>query len=288
MVGPAPGVQRDLFFPQIGASPVADGRLLLDQGFTGLRIVGSRFSRDTVRLTQFAARNGIPHTWIDVEDDNAAAEILAQLGVSVEEMPVVITGGGEVLRRPTIAELANTMGLAASARRSEMTDLLIVGAGPAGLAAAVYGASEGLQTVVLEAHHVGGQAGGSTRIENYLGFPTGISGAELTDRAQLQAQRFGAEISVPVRVVSLEVEPGRKVVVLEDGSRMETRALIVGRAIPSAGLDAIAQRRKELEAERAAEALEQADPVFRCLVRDSQKRLLRCRSSGGPNHHPET
>ena len=201
--------------------------LLLDQGFTGLRIVGSRFSRDTVRLTQFAARNGIPHTWIDVEDDNAAAEILAQLGVSVEEMPVVITGSGEVLRRPTIAELANTMGLAAPKRGSEMTDLLIVGAGPAGLAAAVYGASEGLRTVVLEAHHVGGQAGGSTRIENYLGFPTGISGAELTDRAQLQAQRFGAEISVPVRVVSLEVEPGRKVVVLEDGARMEARALIV-------------------------------------------------------------
>jgi thioredoxin reductase (NADPH) len=201
--------------------------LLLDQGFTGLRIVGSRFSRDTVRLTQFAARNGIPHTWIDVEDDAAAAEILAQLGVSVEEMPVVMTGSGEVLWRPTIAELANTMGLAAPARRSEMTDLLIIGAGPAGLAAAVYGASEGLRTVVFEAHHVGGQAGGSTRIENYLGFPTGISGTELTDRAQLQAQRFGAEISVPARAVSLEVEPGRKIVHLEDGTSMDARSLIV-------------------------------------------------------------
>jgi thioredoxin reductase (NADPH) len=201
--------------------------LLLDHGFTGLRIFGSRFSRDTVRLAQFASRNGIPHTCIDIEDDAAAAEILAQLGVSVEEVPVVITGRGEVLRRPTIAELADTMGLATPARRSEMTDLLIVGAGPAGLAAAVYGASEGLRTVVLEADHIGGQAGGSTRIENYLGFPTGISGAELTDRAQLQAQRFGAEISVPVRVVGLELEPGRKSVVLEDGTRMDARSLIV-------------------------------------------------------------
>lgn len=199
--------------------------LLLDQGFTGLRIVGSRFSRDTVRLTQFAARNGIPHTWIDVEEDTAAAEILTQLGVSVEEMPVVITGSGELLRRPTIAELANTMGLAAPARGSEMTDLLIVGAGPAGLAAAVYGASEGLRTVVLEAHHIGGQAGGSTRIENYLGFPTGISGAELTDRAQLQAQRFGAEISVPVRVAGLEVEPGRKSVLLGGEQALESVTL---------------------------------------------------------------
>ena len=201
--------------------------LLLDQGFTGLRIIGSRFSRDTVRLTQFAVRNGIPHTWIDVEEDETAAEILTQLGVPVEEIPVVISGSGEVLRRPTISELANTMGLTAPARRSAMTDLLIIGAGPAGLAASVYGASEGLRTVVLEAHHIGGQAGGSTRIENYLGFPAGISGADLTDRAQLQAQRFGVEISVPMRAVGLEVEPGRKIVLLEDGSKMDARALIV-------------------------------------------------------------
>ncbi len=201
--------------------------LLLDQGFTGLRIVGSRYSRDTVRLTQFVARNGIPHTWIDVEDDAAAAEILEQLGVSVEEIPVVITGSGEVLRRPTIAALADTMGLATPTHRSTTTDLLIIGAGPAGLAASVYGASEGLQTVVLEAHHIGGQAGGSTRIENYLGFPTGISGADLTDKALLQAQRFGAQISVPMRAVGLRVEPGRKVVLLENGSSMEARALIV-------------------------------------------------------------
>lgn len=201
--------------------------LLLDQGFVGLRIVGSRFSKDTVALARFAARNGIPHTWIDVEDDVAAEDILREFGVSTDEMPVVITGSGDVLRRPTVAELSTKMGLSAAIHDRDTSDLLVVGAGPAGLAAAVYGSSEGLETVVLESTHTGGQAGGSTRIENYLGFPTGISGAELTDRAQLQAQRFGAKLSVPSRVVGLEIEAGRKVVLLDDGSKRSASALIV-------------------------------------------------------------
>lgn len=201
--------------------------LLLDEGFTGLRIVGSRYSRATVRLTQFASRNAIPHTWIDVEEDPAADEILQQFGVGTDDMPVVITGDGEVLRRPSVADLSAKMGLAISRERQEVTDLLIVGAGPAGLAAAVYGASEGLSTVVLEADHAGGQAGGSTRIENYLGFPTGISGAELTDRALLQAQRFGAEILVPRGTVALEVEAGHKVVHLDNGEKLRGRALVI-------------------------------------------------------------
>lgn len=201
--------------------------LLLDSGFAGLRIIGSRYSPSTVRLTQFLARNGVPHTWIDVEDDPGAAELLQQFGVGPVDTPVVMMGDGTVLKRPTRDEISERMGLAAPVGEADVADLLIVGAGPGGLAAAVYGASEGLRTRVLEASHPGGQAGGSTRIENYLGFPMGVSGAELTDRALLQAQRFGAEVLVPREAVDLRIEPGRKVVRLANGEEVSGRALII-------------------------------------------------------------
>ena len=201
--------------------------LLLDAGFSGLRIIGSRFSADTVRLTQFASRNGVPHTWIDVEEDPAAEELLQQFGTCADDIPVVITGDGDLLLRPSRSELAAKLGLTMAARHRATADLLIVGAGPAGLAAAVYGSSEGLETLVIESSHAGGQAGGSSRIENYLGFPTGISGAELTDRAQLQAQRFGAEISVPHEAVELRLESDRKVLRLENDEEVSGRALII-------------------------------------------------------------
>jgi thioredoxin reductase (NADPH) len=201
--------------------------LLLDSGFSGLRVVGSRYSPATVSLAQFLARNGVPHTWIDVEEDIGAAELLQHLGVEPADTPLVLMGDGTVLKRPTHDEVSERMGLAAPVGEAEVADLLIVGAGPGGLAAAVYGASEGLRTRVLEADHPGGQAGGSTRIENYLGFPMGLSGAELTDRALLQAQRFGAEISVPREAVDLRVEPGRKVVRLANGGEACGRALII-------------------------------------------------------------
>ena len=201
--------------------------LLLDSGFSGLRVIGSRYSPDTVRVTQFLARNGVPHTWLDVEDDNAADDLLRQFGVGPDEMPVVMMGDGRILHRPSLAEVAERMGLSSPVGEMDLADLLIVGAGPGGLAAAVYGASEGLRTVVLEASHPGGQAGGSTRIENYLGFPMGLSGAELTDRALLQAQRFGAEISVPREAAGLRLEPGRKTVRLADGDEVSGRSLII-------------------------------------------------------------
>jgi thioredoxin reductase (NADPH) len=201
--------------------------LLLDSGFSGLRVVGSRYSPATIQLAQFLARNGVPHTWIDVEEDVGAAELLHQLGVSPADTPLVMMGDGTVLKRPTPDEVSDRMGLAAPVGEAEVADLLIVGAGPGGLAAAVYGASEGLQTRVLEGSHPGGQAGGSTRIENYLGFPMGLSGAELTDRALLQAQRFGAKISVPREAVDLRIEPGRKVVRLANGEEVSGRALII-------------------------------------------------------------
>jgi thioredoxin reductase (NADPH) len=169
----------------------------------------------------------VPHTWIDVEEDPAAEELLQQFGMCADDIPVVITGDGDLLRRPTRQELAAKLGLTASARRRATADLLVVGAGPGGLAAAVYGASEGLETLVIESSHTGGQAGGSSRIENYLGFPTGISGAELTDRAQLQAQRFGAEISVPHEAVGLRLESDRKVLRLENDEEVSGRTLII-------------------------------------------------------------
>ena len=162
---------------------------------TGLRIVGSRHSPDTRRLREFAARNRLPHSWIDLEEYPAAETLLCELGVVAAETPVVIWCGETVLRNPTNAELARLVGLPVASAREAGCDLVIVGMGPAGLAAAVYAASEGLGTIVVDAVAAGGQAGTSSRIENYLGFPSGISGAELAERAALQAAKFGARAS---------------------------------------------------------------------------------------------
>ena len=145
----------------------------------GRRILGSRFSQETRRLREFAARNRLPHTWIDLEEDRGAETLLRQLGIARDETPVVIWGGEQVLRNPSNAELAQVIGLRTPAAPNVTCDLIVVGAGPAGLAAAVYGASEGLATVVVYAVATGGQAATSSRIENYLGFPAGISGGSL-------------------------------------------------------------------------------------------------------------
>jgi thioredoxin reductase (NADPH) len=163
----------------------------------GLRIIGSRYSPDVRRLRDFAARNRIPHRWLDLEADPAAGALLGQFRIDPADTPVVIAAG-RLLRNPSNAELAAAIGLAVPAAAAARCDLLVVGAGPAGLSAAVYGASEGLATVVIDDIATGGQAGTSSRIENYLGFPAGISGADLADRAMLQARKFGAQwLSVP-------------------------------------------------------------------------------------------
>jgi thioredoxin reductase (NADPH) len=191
----------------------------------GLRIVGSRHSPDTQRLREFAARNRLPHRWIDLEEDSSAEQLLRGLGVSPEETPVVIWGRN-VLRNPSNAELARQIGLRTESDPGKVYDLLVVGAGPAGLAASVYGASEGLDTMSLDGVATGGQAGTSPRIENYLGFPSGLSGSELAERATMQARKFGAQISVPATVTALEQRDGHFAATLDDGEEVRARAVV--------------------------------------------------------------
>jgi thioredoxin reductase (NADPH) len=195
---------------------------------TGLKIMGSRFSPEARRLRDFAARNRLPHRWIDLEKDPQAEAVLRELGVGPEETPVVIWGARQLLRNPSNAELAQAIGLTAPTAEETICDLVVAGAGPAGLGAAVYGASEGLATVVVDAVAPGGQAETSPRIESYLGFPAGISGAELADRAVIQAQKFGARITVPGRAIALLERDGYYVVELEGGASVCARTVLIG------------------------------------------------------------
>ena len=193
----------------------------------GLRVVGSRYSTDLRRLREFLARNRIPHAWVDLERDPSAEALLRDLGVAPEETPIVIWRGERVLRNPSNAELARVLGLTAPREPEAACDLVVVGAGPAGLAAAVYGASEGLATVALDAVAVGGQAATTSRIENYLGFPSGVSGSELAERATVQAEKFGARLTVPARATALESDDGRHRIHLDDGSELLTRTVMI-------------------------------------------------------------
>jgi thioredoxin reductase (NADPH) len=201
-------------------------RELLSGLGAGLKIVGSRYLPDTRRICDFAARNRLPFRWIDPERDQDAEELLDRLGISPEETPVVVWGS-QVWRNPTNAELAAAAGMRERPPSDRVSDLVVVGAGPAGLAATVYGASEGLLTVAIDGIAVGGQAGTSSRIENYLGFPSGISGAELAERATVQARKFGARIGVGAAAVGLERRDGTHAILLEDGTDLETRALVI-------------------------------------------------------------
>jgi thioredoxin reductase (NADPH) len=211
--------------------------LLLSDGFGGLKIVGSRFSADAHRLRDFATRNSIPFRWVDVEGDPQAEEILSRLGIPASDTPIVIGKEGRFLRRPTVEQLAHCAGLDITLDPAEVHDLVVVGGGPSGLAAAVYGASEGLDVVVLEREATGGQAGTSSRIENYLGFPAGISGAELTRNALAQAQRFGARITVPGDVARLGIDEGVRVLTLHDGTKLRTRCILIATGVSYRRLD---------------------------------------------------
>ena len=196
-------------------------RGLLQEGASAtLQIVGSRYSPDTLRLRSFASRARLPHRWIDVDTDKSAEALLCSFGVRPEETPVVIWQGEQVLRNPSTAALADAIGMDAGREPAadELFDLVIVGGGPAGLAAAVYGASEGLRTIVLEAEAVGGQAGSSSKIENYPGFPAGLSGADLATRTVVQATKFGARLSAPRRAIALKREGGHYVVETDVGA----------------------------------------------------------------------
>src|SRR6185436_11757244 len=194
--------------------------------FTGLRVIGSRYSRDTFRIRDFLAANRVPFTFLDLEADPEVKALLKRLDVKEGDTPVVAFGRKLLLRNPSNRKLAEAIGLRQPLEKS-VYDLVVVGAGPAGLAAAVYAASEGLSTVVLERSAPGGQAGRSMRIENYLGFPMGITGAELAERAVVQAGKFGARIPVGVSVTRLSFDS--RYAVLEDdaGETSTTKCLLI-------------------------------------------------------------
>jgi thioredoxin reductase (NADPH) len=193
----------------------------------GFEVFGPRSSAATMSIVDFARANALPFTWRDPgrEGDPAAAAVI--VGLDAASLPLVRLPGGQELRGPSTGQLSRALGVGRELERREAVDLVVVGAGPAGLAAAVYGASEGLRTLVVESTALGGQAGTSRRIENYLGFPAGISGTELTSRAVVQARKFGARTATPYRAVSLETGPGLHVVRLEDDHEIAAPAVVL-------------------------------------------------------------
>jgi thioredoxin reductase (NADPH) len=194
-----------------------------------IAILGSELSADSLALRTFAARQRLAHLWLDA--DSSAGRALAESAqITAAELPAVITGH-QVLRRATTGEMAQALGLAYRHSATKPVDLTVIGSGPAGLAAAVYGASEGLDTVVLDATGIGGQAAASSRIENYLGFPSGLSGQELTQRAALQAMKFGAQLSSPCRVVDLDTGGAHLTVMLSDGTTIESRSVLIATGV---------------------------------------------------------
>jgi thioredoxin reductase (NADPH) len=212
-------------------------QLLLGTGYKGVKIIGSRFSPAAHRLRDFATRNLVPFTWIDLDTDQQADALLRQFGIPASATPIVIARDGRWVSNPPLSEFAKCAGLTSTLEVDHVYDLLVVGAGPAGLAASVYAASEGLDVLTTEAMAAGGQAGTSSRIENYLGFPTGISGAELTRNALVQAQRFGARITVPCEVRSLGLDGGDRIVTLADGTRIRGRCVLVASGVAYRTLD---------------------------------------------------
>jgi thioredoxin reductase (NADPH) len=202
----------------------------------GVRIVGHRFSRESHDLRDFLVRNRVPARWLDVERDSEARELLQVAGVAADRLPVVLLEDGTVLERPTILELAERLGVAVAPAQDHY-DLVVVGGGPAGLAAAVYGASEGLKTVMVEREAPGGQAGQSSRIENYLGFPAGLSGSDLARRATDQARRLGAELLTVKEAVGLRVEGSARLVDLSGGGVLSASSVIVASGVSYHQLD---------------------------------------------------
>ena len=201
-------------------------QILRDLNLTPLRVIGSGFSNDAFRIRDFLAKNKVLYSWVDIERDSDVAEILEHLHIREDETPVVTCGNDWMLRNPSNRELAERLGISVTLKE-QLYDLAIVGAGPAGLTAAVYGASEGLSTVVVERTAPGGQAGTSSRIENYPGFPMGIAGSELASKVYLQAQKFGAQITMPCDVRRLEFENGYPVLTLDDGSSIAAKCLLI-------------------------------------------------------------
>jgi thioredoxin reductase (NADPH) len=202
----------------------------------GVRVVGHRFSKDTHDLRDFLVRNRVPARWLDIERDSEARELLQVAGVGADRLPVALLEDGSVLERPTILELAERLGVVGRPAHDHY-DLVVVGGGPAGLAAAVYGASEGLKTVMVEREAPGGQAGQSSRIENYLGFPAGLSGSDLARRATDQARRLGAELLTVQEAVGLRAEGAARLVELSGGTVLSASCVLVASGVSYRRLD---------------------------------------------------
>ncbi len=209
---------------------LSDWRSSYRPAFEGLKLIGYQFSPASHELKDFLAGNLFPYQWINVETDPEAEKTLQLYDLQKNDLPAVLLGDGSVLKRPTLAELGEKVGLSPKASES-LYDLAIIGAGPAGLAAAVYGGSEGLKTIMIDKRGPGGQAGTSSRIENYLGFPNGLSGAELARRAIAQAQRFGVEFLAPQEVVSIKSEGQYKRIRMADESEVVARAILLSTGV---------------------------------------------------------
>jgi thioredoxin reductase (NADPH) len=196
----------------------------------GIRIIGFQWSPKSHRLKEFLSGNLIPYLWMDVEANSDAEKYLVSAGVNRSSLPLVIIKDGTLLQDPSLPELARNIGLRQTASR-KMYDVLVIGGGPAGLAASVYGSSEGLKTILVESSNPGGQASSSARIENYLGFPMGLSGAELTRRAMTQTIRFGTEVLTPKTVKNIRLQDGYKIVEMTDGTEVHSKTIVIATGV---------------------------------------------------------
>ncbi|HEY3202839.1 MAG TPA: FAD-dependent oxidoreductase, partial [Thermoanaerobaculia bacterium] len=200
---------------------------LIAHGFGDAVLIGSSFCQSTLRVKEFLTRNGHPYTFVDLDRDSGVQDLLDRFGVGVGDVPVLICREKVVLRNPTNLQVADCLGLNEAIDQARLRDILIIGAGPAGLAAAVYGASEGLDVLVLESEAPGGQAGSSSKIENYLGFPTGISGQELAARALTQAEKFGAELMIAKGARRLSCERRPYAIEIDGGPSVLARTVVI-------------------------------------------------------------
>ena len=234
--------------------------------FAGLRLIGFQWSPLSHELKDFLSGYMVGYQWLDYEKDAEAKVLLEANGFTAEDLPVVICPDGKAMARPDKPDLARHLGLLVDAQQ-ELYDVVVIGAGPAGLAAAVYGASEGLRTLIIERQTPGGQAGSSSRIENYLGFPTGLSGAELAHRAWTQATRLGAEFMAPQEVVNLCIQDGYKVLTLSDNKEIKARAVVLTtgvsyRTLNAPGLDRLSGAGVYYGAARTEARSCSAQPVY--------------------------
>src|SRR6266852_3380039 len=198
--------------------------------FDGIRVVGHRWSPRAMEIRDFLGRNFIPYQWLDVEKEEAARQLVTSSKIECSSLPLVVFTDGSFLASPTASTVAGKLGLKTSAEQP-LYDLVVVGAGPAGLAAAVYGAADGLRTLLIEREAPGGQAGRSSRIENYLGFPTGLSGGDLARRAVAQARRFGVEILSPQEATGVRTEASYRIIKLADGHEISCHALMIATGV---------------------------------------------------------